>query len=183
MSEQQTITQADIAEHLDMSPRNLRDVLTDLRIDWRATSIDDIRVAYIRKLREAAAGRNDEQLSANRARRELADARMKELDLAERTKQIILAADVEPLLIGLLKEIQTSVLEAGNKALQSIETTHNLKVDDDIVLGHLRAALGAVAASGDQLVATLTAKPTSAVSTATAAGGTVDRKQRKAAGR
>jgi hypothetical protein len=165
-----------------MSPRNLRDVLAGLGINWRKTTLDEVRIAYIRKLREAAAGRSDEQLGVNRARRELADAMLKELELAEKYKLIINVDGVEPMLISLMKEIQSVVIEAGNKALQAIETTHELKVDDDLVLGPLYAALGNLAASGDQLVATVSGQPCASVSTATQAGRAVDRGQRPAAG-
>lgn len=175
-------SQQDIAEHLDMSPRNLRDVLNALGLDWRTKPLDDIRIAYIRKLREAAAGRNDDQLAVVRARRELAEARIKELELAKEYKLIIRTDDVEPLLIGLMTEFQSAVLEAGNKALQAIENTHDVKLDDDLILGHLRAALGTIAARGDQLIAHISEQPCASVSTATQAAGAVDRNERPAAG-
>lgn len=50
-------TQAEIAEHLDMSDRNLRDVLQALGLDHKQVSLSALRVAYIRRLREQAAGR------------------------------------------------------------------------------------------------------------------------------
>lgn len=51
-------TQAEIAEHLDMSDRNLRDVLQALDLDHKQVSLSALRVAYIRRLREQAAGRS-----------------------------------------------------------------------------------------------------------------------------
>lgn len=51
------LTQADIAQHLDLAERTVRELLTEWGIDHRTTSLDDIRVRYIRKLREVAAGR------------------------------------------------------------------------------------------------------------------------------
>lgn len=50
-------TQAEIAEHLDMSDRNLRDVLQVLDLDHKHASLTAVRVGYIRRLREQAAGR------------------------------------------------------------------------------------------------------------------------------
>ena len=50
-------TQAEIAEHLDMSDRNLRDLLQMLDLDHKQASLSAIRVGYIRRLREQAAGR------------------------------------------------------------------------------------------------------------------------------
>lgn len=62
-------TQHEIAEHLDMSERNARDVLKGLTLDWQTASMDEIRTAYIRDLRAKAAGRGGSQLEElNRAR-------------------------------------------------------------------------------------------------------------------
>lgn len=50
-------TQQEIAAHLDMSERNLRDVLQAVGLDHKQVPLSTIRIAYIRKLREEAAGR------------------------------------------------------------------------------------------------------------------------------
>lgn len=50
-------TQQEIAEHLDMSERNLRDVLQVVGLDHKQASMGAVRIAYIRRLREQAAGR------------------------------------------------------------------------------------------------------------------------------
>lgn len=71
-------TQQVIAEHLDLSQQDVSNWMDRLHIDWRTVSLDEIRVAYIRSLRETAAGRisNGEiGLATERARlaREQAD--------------------------------------------------------------------------------------------------------------
>lgn len=182
MTTEQTITQSAIAEHLDMSTRNLRDVLNAMAIDWRQATLDEIRIQYIRVLREAAAGRGDAQQAAARARRDMADAQLKEMELAEKLRLVVSVADIEPLLVDLMKQLQTTLLEAGQRAIQAMETTHDVKVDDDLILGPLRAALGNLAARGDQLVSNLSGEPCATVSSATQAAGGVDRKKRQAAG-
>lgn len=174
--------QAALADYLDMSTRNLRDVLAALRLDWRTASRDEIRIAYIRHLREKAAGRDSDQLAQVRIRRELVEARLKEVEYAKLEKMIVLADGVEPLLIGLCKQVQVAVVEAGYKAIQAIENHYAIKVDDDLLLGHLRAALGAIAASGDQLVANLSGKPCASVSAAAQASGRMDDDELQAAG-
>lgn len=50
-------TQQEIAEHLDMSDRNLRDLLQAVGLDHKQAAMSEIRIAYIRRLREQAAGR------------------------------------------------------------------------------------------------------------------------------
>lgn len=62
--------QADIAEHLDLSDRSVREFLTAAGMDHREASLAEIRVAYIRHLREIAAGRaavGDIDLATERA--------------------------------------------------------------------------------------------------------------------
>jgi hypothetical protein len=50
-------TQDEIAYYLDISDRRLRELLAEWGISHKTTPIDDLRVRYIRKLREEAAGR------------------------------------------------------------------------------------------------------------------------------
>jgi phage terminase Nu1 subunit (DNA packaging protein) len=51
------LTQQGIAKHLDLSQAAVSSLMAELGIDWRAASLNEIRVAYIRRLREQAAGR------------------------------------------------------------------------------------------------------------------------------
>lgn len=62
--------QAEIAEHLDLSDRSVREFLSDAGMDHKQSTLDEIRVAYIRHLREMAAGRaaaGDLDLATERA--------------------------------------------------------------------------------------------------------------------
>lgn len=54
---ERTMTQADIAAHLDISDRRLRELLTEWGISHKTTTVSELRQRYIRKLREEAAGR------------------------------------------------------------------------------------------------------------------------------
>jgi phage terminase Nu1 subunit (DNA packaging protein) len=65
------LTQVEIGNHLDMDQSSVSRLCADLGIDWRNSSMDTIRVAYIRRLREQAAGRaaaGDLDLAGERAR-------------------------------------------------------------------------------------------------------------------
>lgn len=71
-------SQSEIAEHLDMDESTVTRWCAELQIDWRTWSMDEIRWAYIRRIREQAAGRvasGGMNLAAERARlaREQAD--------------------------------------------------------------------------------------------------------------
>ena len=64
------LIQQEIADHLDMSQQAASQWLDRLGIDWKSATLDDIRVAYIRLLREQAAGRaasGDLDLATERA--------------------------------------------------------------------------------------------------------------------
>ena len=175
------LSQADLAEHLDISERRLRDLLRELNLDHKSDSVDTIRLAYISKLREEAAGRSDKGLAAVRERETMASAQLKVLDLAERLKLIINIPDIEPLLIHLMKDIQAQIVAAGNRAVQAVEAEHGITLDDEIILKPLRAALGNVAGSADQFNAGLSGQPCASISAATNADSGVDRKKHKAA--
>jgi len=65
------LTQQTIAEHLDLSQPAVSDLVQRLGIDWRESTLDDMRFAYIRHLREKAAGREADgsiDLATERAR-------------------------------------------------------------------------------------------------------------------
>lgn len=51
-------TQAEIAAHLDISDRRLRELLTEFGLDHKTVPLAEIRIRYLRKLREEAAGRS-----------------------------------------------------------------------------------------------------------------------------
>jgi len=75
-------TQQTIAEHLDLSQPTVSDLLQRLGIDWRKSTIDDVRVAYIRHLREQAAGRfSDGPLDLMNERARLAKEQADRLEL------------------------------------------------------------------------------------------------------
>ncbi len=65
-----SLTQQKIADHLDLSQQAASQLLADLGIDWKTSTLNEIRVAYIRRLREQAAGRatvGDLDLAGERA--------------------------------------------------------------------------------------------------------------------
>lgn len=64
-------TQAEIAEHLDISDRRVRELAVEWGIDSREISLSAWRIRYLRQLREQAAGRaaaGDLDLAVERAR-------------------------------------------------------------------------------------------------------------------
>ena len=63
--------QETIAVHLDMNQSSVSRLCAELEIDWLNSTLDQVRIAYIHKLREQAAGRaavGDLDLAGERAR-------------------------------------------------------------------------------------------------------------------
>lgn len=157
-------TQQSIAEHLDLDQSAVSRLVDELGIDWKAASIDAIRVAYIRRLREQAAGRaanGDLQLAAERARlaseqadrvamlnartkRELAPVALLEAVLARVTRQI--AGILEALPITLRRQSKSispedlSLIETEIARVRNLAASIHLELEDPD--GHDRDSSG-----------------------------------------
>ena len=93
--------QLELAEHMDMSERTLREFLDTAGIDHKLATRTEIRIAYIRRLREMAAGRfADGDLDLAKERSLLARAQRERIEMenAEKRNQLIPADEVEPIM-------------------------------------------------------------------------------------
>ncbi len=129
-------TQREIAEHLDMSERNARDVLKGLDLNWQTAGLDEIRTAYIRDLRGKAAGRGGSQLEQlNRAR--IDDLQQKSangrLAYHEKLRSLIPVSDAERVLSDWASFANREYLGGLERILQEIENVQKLTVDRTVV--------------------------------------------------
>ena len=127
------VDQAFVARHLDMSERNLRDVLRGLGIDWPVDSIDSVRVAYIRDLREKAAGRGGDdqgELTRARTRDALASAKIREIQFFESTGQLVSVEELEPLLESWATMARSEFINGMNKVVADIEGANDVVVEE-----------------------------------------------------
>ena len=95
------LSQQKVAEHLDMTRQSASDMLQKLGISLRSTSLTDIRVAYIRRLREQAAGRFSDgplDLMNERARLAKEQADRLELQNAQTRKELAPVVLIEQVL-------------------------------------------------------------------------------------
>ena len=153
------LTQKEVALHLGLSGRRVRDVLAALGVDHRTHSLDQIRTAYIDDLRQKAAGRSNEDLGEARRQETVASTHLKVLDIFEKHKQVIWTAHLKPLMLGMMDSVQSNVMNAGGKIIQTIESEHGLEIDDELINGHLRTALGNVTRGGEELVRSVLGSP------------------------
>lgn len=136
------LDQAGVARHLDMSERNLRDVMRRLDIDW-PVEVDEIRIRYIRDLREKAAGRggdDQQELTRSRVRESQAKARNLELQNYERVGQLVAVEELEPLLDQWVIMSRTEVSNAVNKIVADIQGQFDIEIDSGLIDEHMSAA-------------------------------------------
>lgn len=158
-------SQKAIAEHLDLSQPEVSGFLAESGINWRTTDLAAIRVAYIRKLRAAAAGHRSTDggdLIAERVMTERVDRELKELQLAEKKGQLVNLAQLEPELVQMVASFRTELLARDDKLKADLDALYAIDVDLQVLNDHThesltqlarydpeRAGIGAPACSAD----------------------------------
>ena len=145
-------TQADIAEHLDMSVPAVSQLMRGLSIDWRTAALDDIRIIYIRRLRAEAAGRSGEdqvQLTRARAREASASADLKQQELAQRMQVLVPAEDVEAELSAAFAAVRSEILGLEERLADIVESETGARLDPELVRSVTRTALANLASRAD----------------------------------
>jgi len=152
------LTQQTIADHLDLSQQAVSDLLQRLGINWRNSTLDEVRVAYIRHLRDKAAGRSAEgglDLAAERAalakvqreriemqnaitRRELAPVIVIEEVLAKAGSRVAGILDAIP---GMVKR-RSAAVSSEDLALIAAEVAKARNIAAAVSLGDLQADIG-----------------------------------------
>ena len=96
--------QLDIAEHIDLSERAVREFLESADIDHKKSSLSEIRIAYIRRQREIAAGRavSEGGMDLGDARTRLARVQADKIEMEnEVNRGLLIPADqLEPKLLA-----------------------------------------------------------------------------------
>ena len=145
-------TQSEIAKHLDLaSTRSVRELRDSGKIPDLATStLDAIRVAYIRSLRRAASGRipggpGQIHLVRERARlaKELADTQA--MKNAERKAELVPAADAEHAVVMLLSGVRTQLLAIPASTAEELAAADGPKECHALVEQAIHQALQAIA--------------------------------------
>lgn len=136
-------TQKEIAAHLDMSDRNARDVLNALaekhgldRDWWKKSTLDDIRVKFIRDQREKAAGRGgDDQasLTKHRAAESEVKAALMVLEYNEKIKVLVPADDAAAGLMDWCGNSNREYLSGISALVGEIKSVYKIDVDNELV--------------------------------------------------
>ena len=141
------LTQQGIAKHLDLDQSSISRLLSELAIDWKAASMNEIRVAYIRRLREQAAGRaaiGDLDLAGERAA--LAKAQRERIEM----QNSVTRGELAP--VVLIEEVLTKTASKTAGILDAIPGMIRRRVplltadDIDLIAGEVTKARNMVAA-------------------------------------
>ena len=141
------LTQQGIARYLDLSQAAVSALMAELGIDWKAASLNEIRVAYIRRLREQAAGRaavGDLDLAGERAA--LAKAQRERIEM----QNAVTRGELAP--VVLIEEVLTKAASKTAGILDAIpgmvrRRVPQLTADDiDLIAGEVAKARNMVAA-------------------------------------
>lgn len=125
-------TQKEIGKHLDLSQPEVSKLVDELGIDWRNEELSVIRVAYIRRLRAAAAGhRTDDgqDLIRERVLTEQVDRELKQFALAEKKGQLVSLAQLEPELSRMVGAWKTEVQGLPDKIKTELDALYGINVD------------------------------------------------------
>jgi hypothetical protein len=128
-------SQEEIAEHLDISTRKLRDLLTRYNLNHKTSTLDEIRVRYIRDLREKAAGRRDQEaqgtLDQARFRDLMASAQIKEMTLFKEQKLILDREQVREAMDAWVIQTKSEYESSIEKILAMIESQSGNPIERD----------------------------------------------------
>ncbi|WGS40518.1 MarR family transcriptional regulator [Burkholderia sp. JSH-S8] len=137
-------TQQQIAEHLDLDQSAVSRFVDKVRLDYKAVSMDEVRIAYIRHLREIAAGRSSEtgiDLVAERAMTERVDRQLKLLTLAEKQGQLVNVAQLEQAYGLMVGAFQTELLALPDKLAPELYALYGVEVDVEWLNEHIYGCL------------------------------------------
>lgn len=141
-------TQKDIAAHLGLDQAAVSRHMAALGIDWKTTSMDTIRLAYIEQLRGQAAGHvsgNGVDLTYERAMTERVDRELKLHILAEKKGQLINIAQLEPELARAFGAFRAELLARDDKLKDELDALYGVTIDITLLNDHTRTALGQLA--------------------------------------
>ncbi len=137
-------TQNEIAAHLGMNQSEVSRQLAALAIDWKASSLDDIRLAYLAHLRSVASGHraaDGTDLTYERALTERVERELKQLTLAEKKGQLVNLAQLEPELTRQYAAFKAELEARDDKLKSELDALYGIDVDLLLISAHTRNAL------------------------------------------
>lgn len=136
-------TQIEIAQHLDLSTRQIRE-LQSIGVFTKGATLDEARLAYIRRLREQAAGRaatNGLDLTSERARLAKMQADKLETELTAKRGDLISLTEAVKGWSDLVNAFRQKMLSLPVRASDSIPGITDRRNAERILTGMVYEAL------------------------------------------
>lgn len=131
-----SLTQKEIADHLDLDQSAVSRFLGQIGIDWRQVTLDEIRIAYVRRLRAQADGQRSDgglDLVHERVLSERVDRELKEFNLAEKKAQLINVAQLQPELEQMVNMWKSVLIGTDNHLKARLDEMYNINIDISII--------------------------------------------------
>lgn len=142
------LTQREIAEHLDLDQSAVSRFLEQVEIDWREATIDQVRIAYVRKLRAQAAGHRSEDgldLVGERVLTERVDRELKQYTLAEKKGLLVNVAQLEPELMQMFGAFRSELMSRDDKLKADLDALYGIDIDVQVLNDYTFVALNHLA--------------------------------------
>ena len=127
-------TQNEIAEHLGISQKSVSVQMSNIGLDYKSMSMDEIRLAYIDHLRDMASNASyvDDEIDGRqeKARLDKANREIKEFELAILRKEMISIKDIQAADFQFVESIKSAFLTIPQVIKTDAMTLH--EVDWDI---------------------------------------------------
>lgn len=138
------LTQADVAEHLDLDQSAVSRLLQKLGLSLQTSALDEIRKKYIAHLRDMAAGHvtpTGDSLVAERVMTERVDRELKLLTLMEKRGQLVNLTQLEQELSQMIGAFRVDLLARDDQLKTTLDTLYGIDLDLTILNDHTRATL------------------------------------------
>lgn len=141
-------TQLQIAKHIDISQQQVSELMAKLNIDWKSSSLDEIRTQYIRSIRAQASGHKSEtglDLVHERVLTERVDRELKQLLVAEKRGLLINVEQLEPEIMQMVGAFRSELLARDDKLKFELDSLYGVDIDLNILNEHTNNALSQLA--------------------------------------
>lgn len=141
-------TQKEIAEHLGITQQAVSAQMKKLDLDWRNATIDEIRLAYIERLRAEAAqhvSSSGLDLVEEKAKTERITRELKLIELQEKKGQLVDVTELQKDLTMVFLNFKNILMGRDAKLKQSIDSIYGIDLDIGYLNDNTNDALSVLA--------------------------------------
>ena len=142
------LTQKQISDHLGLSQKSVSVFLQHTGIDWRTSTLDEVRFAYLQKLTDQAAmycSDDGNDLVHERILTERVDRELKEFALAEKKSQLINVAQLEPEMMQMVGAWRSHLLACDDKLKADLDALYGTDIDIKVLNRYTLSSLSHLA--------------------------------------